>query len=78
MHTHVRTRSYFPIVRVLFLPQVAGALAGLQARGSDPTFHAAVEAVCELVWCTVDPQTNQIDSNMMPLIQVGVASCVHV
>ena len=60
--------------------QVMGALGGLQARGNDPTFHAAVDAMCELVWCTVDPQTNRVDPNMMPLIQVRVGAacmCVH-
>eukprot|EP00200_Dunaliella_tertiolecta_P006984 CAMPEP_0202382050 /NCGR_PEP_ID=MMETSP1127-20130417/40683_1 /ASSEMBLY_ACC=CAM_ASM_000462 /TAXON_ID=3047 /ORGANISM="Dunaliella tertiolecta, Strain CCMP1320" /LENGTH=1111 /DNA_ID=CAMNT_0048981157 /DNA_START=70 /DNA_END=3405 /DNA_ORIENTATION=+ len=58
-------------------PLVVSALQGLQARGNDPTFHASVEAVCELVWCTVDPQTNQIDGNMMPLIQVLVPSVMQ-
>lgn len=51
--------------------QVAASLGGLRAKGSSPLFHAAVDAVCELVWCTVDPRTGQVDSGMMPLIQVG-------
>ncbi|GBF90722.1 hypothetical protein Rsub_03023 [Raphidocelis subcapitata] len=35
-------------------PLVAAATAGLRSEG---TFHEAVDAVCELVWVTVDPAT---------------------
>lgn len=49
--------------------QVAAALQGLQSNGD--LYHAACDAVCELVWCTVDKETRQIDAGMMPLIQVG-------
>ncbi|GAX77385.1 hypothetical protein CEUSTIGMA_g4831.t1 [Chlamydomonas eustigma] len=47
-------------------PLTAAALSGL---GSSTTFHASVDAVCELVWVTVDPETASIHDEMMPLIQ---------
>lgn len=57
----------------LFVPlcfvQVVAALEGL-TRGDSDVFHAAVDAVCELVWCTVDPETAAVQPAMMPLIQV--------
>jgi hypothetical protein len=48
--------------------QVVASLEGLRSDGD--LFHAACDAVCELVWCTVDHATGSIDPNMMPLIQV--------
>jgi len=57
-------------------PLVAAALAGLE---STEHFEAAVDAVCELVWCTVGPQVAsdggaaQPLPHMMPLVQLLVA-----
>ncbi|KAG1678979.1 hypothetical protein FOA52_013042 [Chlamydomonas sp. UWO 241] len=50
-------------------PLTRAALAGLS---SADTFYACVEAVCELIWVTVDPDTAAINEAMMPLIQVLV------
>jgi len=50
-------------------PLVTAALEGLK---SSEMFHAAVDAVCELVWVTVDPESGALQPSMMPLIQVVV------
>ncbi len=52
--------------------QVIACLEGI--RSTSDLFHAAVDAVSELVWCTVDQATGMIDTNMMPLIQVSYAT----
>ncbi|KAI8470335.1 MAG: armadillo-type protein [Monoraphidium minutum] len=51
-------------------PLVAAAAAGLRSEG---TFHEAVDAVCELVWVTVDPATCAPNPAMQPL----AADLVH-
>ncbi|KIY97732.1 hypothetical protein MNEG_10232 [Monoraphidium neglectum] len=45
-------------------PLVAAAAAGLRSEAS---FHQAVDAVCELIWVTVDPQTCAPNPAMQPL-----------
>uniref|UniRef100_A0A7S0WIF6 Importin N-terminal domain-containing protein n=1 Tax=Chlamydomonas leiostraca TaxID=1034604 RepID=A0A7S0WIF6_9CHLO len=52
-------------------PLVQAALQGL-SQGDPDVFHAAVDAACELVWCTVDPETAAVQPAMMPLIQALV------
>lgn len=46
-------------------PLVAAALAGLKNEGS---FYAAVDAVSELIWITVDPSTCNPIPEMQPLV----------
>ncbi len=50
--------------------QVAAALDGLRASGD--LFSCSVDAVCELVWVSVDHETGSVGPGMMPLVQVGV------
>eukprot|EP00878_Enallax_costatus_P020398 GHUV01021558.1.p1 GENE.GHUV01021558.1~~GHUV01021558.1.p1 ORF type:complete len:515 (+),score=87.61 GHUV01021558.1:142-1545(+) len=47
-------------------PLVGAALEGLEKDG---TFHSAVDAVVELIWITVDPQTCVPNTNMTSLAQ---------
>lgn len=63
MHAHVNESS------TQHDSQVVASLEGLRSGDGD-VFHAAVEAVCELIWCTVDPESASVQPAMMPLIQV--------
>lgn len=49
--------------------QVVAALEGLRSGGA--LFSASVDAVCELVWVSVDPESGMVVPLMMPLVQVG-------
>ncbi len=67
--------------RGLLLPMGASALsehpltaAALSGLGSTQTFYASVDAVCELVWSTVDSETSVIHEPMMPMIQKLVSA----
>ena len=71
MHTYIYTYRY------TYIRQVCAALEGLQSGPGDH-FHAAVDAVCELVWCTVDPDSSSVNPLMMPLIQVCVCARARV
>jgi hypothetical protein len=47
---------------------VVAALEGLRSGGA--LFSASVDAVCELVWVSVDPESGMVVPLMMPLVQV--------
>lgn len=48
-------------------PLTNAALEGLLGSSTD-LFHASVDAVCELIWLTVDPDTGSLIDSMMPLV----------
>ena len=48
-------------------PLTNAALEGLLGSSTD-LFHASVDAVCELVWLTVDPDSGALLESMMPLV----------
>jgi transportin-3 len=54
-----------PAQALLSSPLVAASLEGL---GQESTFHASVDAVCELVWATVDPATASPKPELAPLM----------
>jgi transportin-3 len=54
-----------PAQALLSSPLVAASLDGL---AQESTFHASVDAVCELVWATVDPATASPKPELAPLM----------
>jgi len=54
-----------PAQALLSSPLVAAVLEGL---GDEGTFHASVDAVCELVWVAVDPATAAPKPELAPLM----------
>jgi hypothetical protein len=90
-HGHPAMYGHPTYLPILLSAQVVAALEGLRSGGA--LFSASVDAVCELVWVSVDPESGMVVPLMMPLVQVGdkgrggghraagaarFASCLHI